>query len=265
MPYAKLAAENGTHFFTEAGVTDDGLEEVIRLCENKPFTAAPSCTMRFHPSIKVIKDLVDQEAIGDILTATYHCGQYLPDWHPWEDYTTFYAAQRETGACREIVAFELVWLTWVLGGISLVSCFKDKLTKLDIDIDDAYHMLLRFKGGCMANYLVEVVSRQPIRHVRLMSEQGIIEWVQSEKAVRLYEKKTDQWRTFNEPAPIQEPGYVFAENMYIDEMRAFVESCTGIRPYPYSYTEDRIILKTLYACETSMLDGRHLDVSALYG
>ena len=128
MPYARIAALNNKHFFTEASVLSDGMDEVIELCKGKGFVAAPSCTMRFHPLVQIIKKIVDSGDLDDILTFTYHSGQYLPDWHPWEDYRTFYVSRRETGACREIVPFELAWLTWVLGPIQAVSCFKGKLT-----------------------------------------------------------------------------------------------------------------------------------------
>src|SRR5205809_54356 len=111
MPYMRAAGNAGIHFFCEASVVDDGLETLIPACNAAGIIAAPSSTLRFNPSIRRIKDLVDSGRIGKPLVLTYHSGQYLPDWHPWEDYRTFYVAKRATGAAREIVPFELSWLT----------------------------------------------------------------------------------------------------------------------------------------------------------
>lgn len=87
--YFLYAARNKKHFFTEHPTTDKGYKELLKL-DDGSFVAAPSCTLRFHPAIKTIKKMLDQKAIGKILSFQYHMGQYLPDWHPWEDYRDVY-------------------------------------------------------------------------------------------------------------------------------------------------------------------------------
>ncbi len=89
MPYAHLAVDAGKSFFTEASVTDEGVEDIIRKLPAKNIVGVPSCTMRFYPGPKKIKEWVDAGRIGRVLSFTYHSGQYLPDWHPWEDYRKF--------------------------------------------------------------------------------------------------------------------------------------------------------------------------------
>ena len=34
-------------------------------------------------------------------------GQYLPDWHPWESYKSFFVSNKKTNGCRELFAIEL--------------------------------------------------------------------------------------------------------------------------------------------------------------
>jgi predicted dehydrogenase len=260
MHYARLAAQHHKHFFIEASVTDDGMDELRALCENTDLVAAPSCTMRFHPSVRVIKDVIGSGSIGPILTFTNHSGQYLPDWHPWEDYRSFYVARRETGACREIVPFELVWLTWVLGGVQTVSCLQGKLSTLDVDIDDVYQLLLRFTQGTLGHLLVDVISRVPYRTCRFISERGVIEWLWSDKRVRVFRADTGKWDDYPEPQAIPAEGYIAAENMYIEEMRCFVRAVRGEAEYPYSLAEDQNILGLLYAAERS--SGEPVDIRA---
>jgi predicted dehydrogenase len=262
MSYAVIAVQHGKHFFTEASVIDAGMDEIIALCNGKGIVAAPSCTMRFQPSIRVIRDLVASEAIGPILGFTYHSGQYLPDWHPWEDYKSFYVAKRETGGCREIVPFELVWLTWVLGKVIGVSCFRQKAMKLDVDIDDIYQILLRFSQGTFGHMLVDVISRVPYRSCRFLSEEGVIDWVWSNRCVRVFKAADTAWKEYFEPEGVAEEGYIHAENMYIEEMRAFIEAVRGKTEYPYTFQEDKEILAILNAAEESAEKGVHIDLSA---
>jgi len=260
--YARRALENNCHFFSEASVVDDEMDELISLSQqHSELVAAPSCTMRFHPSIQSIKQIVDSEAFAKPLLLTYQSGLWLPDWHPWEDYRSFYVARRITGACREIVPFELSWLTWLLGPVEFVTGMRGKLSSLDVDIDDAYQVLLQFRSGLLGHLLVDVISRAPVRSFRLCSEQATIEWDAMLKTVRLFRADTKEWEVIPEPEQIKEPGYITAENLYIEEMRAFVAACEGKKKWGYSLEEDKRMLDLLSAVEQSWDNHTQVRVS----
>jgi predicted dehydrogenase len=72
--YAMDAAKRNKHFFMEASVVNEGMDELIALCRNKRIVAAPSCTMRFQASIRKLKELVDCKVIGKVLLFTHHSG-----------------------------------------------------------------------------------------------------------------------------------------------------------------------------------------------
>jgi predicted dehydrogenase len=253
MQYARAAVDNGMHFFAEADTVSEGMEDVARIAAEKGLVAAPSCTMRFHPSVKKIKELLAAGAIGEVMTFTHHCGQYLPDWHPWEDYRTFYVARRESGACREIVPFELVWLNWLMGDVDTVVGMKDKRTDLEADIDDVYHLLMRYENGILGHLLVDVVARAPVRAVRILGSDGTLEWRASEKTVRVYSADEKTWTDYSEPEAEVVEGYseMSVEGMYIEEMDAFARACRGEKGYPFSLQEDERILNVLYDSERS--------------
>ena len=64
--YACSAARAGIHFFTEASVVRDGMEELLELVKDRSIVAAPSCTMRFHPAVRIIKERLERR--GDRAT-----------------------------------------------------------------------------------------------------------------------------------------------------------------------------------------------------
>lgn len=257
--YALIAAKNNKHFFIEAGVFAEGMIELLGLLKGKKFIGVPSCTMRFWPGPKKILALIKENAIGKLLTFTYHSGQYLPDWHPWEDYRNFYAAKRETGGCREIVPFELVWLVQICGAIEKIICFKKHASKLDVDIDDIYQLLIEFKSGIIGHLLVDVVSRFPVRHIRILGDEGNIEWDNyHNKTVTIYRAKSKAWEYFNLTDGTVERNYVNPEEPYIEEMRSFIDAIHGVKKFEYSFEEDIEILKALYRAEESDKKGQHL-------
>jgi len=259
MKYAMDAVKNNKHFFMEASVVDWGMNELIAECKNKNIVAAPSCTMRFNPSVKNIKEIIEGKDIGNVLLFTYHSGQYLPDWHPWENYRKFYVARKETGGAREIVPFELVWLTWILGDIDTVSCFKGKLSNLDVGIDDAYQIITKFKSGVFGHMLIDVISRIPDRSCKIFGEEGVILWDWGTD-VKVYTAKDKNWKNYPEKGGITVEGYTekIKEGPYIEEMNTFIRAIKKEIKYPYTLEEDKRILEVLYAAERSSDNGIHV-------
>jgi len=264
LAYAREAALRGKYFFSETSVLDEddmSMDELIELCRDKPIVAAPSCTMRFNPSVRTIKRLIDEGAIGKVLTFTYHSGHFVGNWHPWDDLRTFYAAQRKTGACREIFAFELLWLTWLFGSVQTVSCFKDKLLSLDIDIDDVYQTLLQFSSGTIGHVLVDAVAQVPYRVSRFLGESGVIEWTWADKTVRLYRSDAKEWSEYPEQEGTYAPGYIRSEEPYIEEMRHFLSAIRDEDKYMFSFSEEAKLLQLLHAFEESSTTGKHVSIS----
>lgn len=260
--YELLAVKNKKHFFCEAGISTEKLDEVKKLAEKNKLIAAPSCTMRFNQSVKKIKELVEHRRVGKLVAVTYHMGQYLPDWHPWERITDFYAGKKETAATREMVPFELVWLTWIMGGIKEMSCIKGKVSSLEADIDDVYQLIFRFENNAIGNMLVEVVSRSPLRILRVVGEEGTILWDWLDDIVRLYEAKTKKWTEFKEDKGFKEKGYLAKENMYIEEIRNFINAINGKEKYIYSIDEDMKILNLLKMAEKAAEKKKHITIQS---
>ena len=96
----KLALKHRKHAFIEASVISQGLLDFEKEAKRKKVRIIPSCTFRFHPAIKKIKELVKSRKYGKICNFSYHIGQYLPDWHPWESIKDFYVSKRVTSRPR---------------------------------------------------------------------------------------------------------------------------------------------------------------------
>ncbi|MBF0305820.1 MAG: Gfo/Idh/MocA family oxidoreductase [Alphaproteobacteria bacterium] len=258
--YGLRAVARGVSFFCEANVTDPRADQLIERLDASGLVGAPSCTMRYYAGPKRIKALVEAGAIGRPLAFTYQCGQYLPDWHPWESYKDFYVSKRATGACREIVPFELAWIVDLLGPVARLSCLKDKVGDLDCDIDDVYQLLLRFERGAVSGHLmVDVLARPAVRLFRLCGADGTVEWDQAAGRVRLWTAATGAWEAFDLSLGAHvEPGYLHAEEPYVEETADFIAALRGEKPWAYDFREDGRMLALLTRAEASARQGRHL-------
>ncbi len=249
--WIEFAIQNKKPVFVEASVIVEGLEELNGKAKAAGVLVAPSCTLRFHPAIKIIKDIIRNGKYGRVTTFSYHLGQYLPDWHPWEKLSDVYFGQKETSGTREMVAFELTWLVDVVGFPKEITGFYGKTMDLGVDIDDAYVMSLKLEKS-FGNLTIDVVARYAIRTLVLNTEQAQILWRWDDKVVKLYDASTKKWQEIPLPEGRAAEGYNpnITEDMYIDELKAFMDAVQNKKPFPNTLDEDIDVLKILNQVES---------------
>ena len=250
--YIRHAVDRRRPAFVEASVLSAGLPELDDAARAAGVTICPSCTLRFHPSVRAIRDLVTSGRYGKVTSFDYYMGQYLPDWHPWEDIRTFYAGRRKTSASREMVPFELTWLVDIIGWPSEVVGLLGSTLDMGVDIDDTYAVALR-GDGWIGSLTVDVVARYALRRLVLNLEGAQVQWSWDEKVVRVYDAATKEWSEIREPEgeAAAAAGYNanIIEQMYIDEMAAFLAAARGGKPFPTTLADDIAVLRILEAVE----------------
>ena len=250
--YSEIAIKNKIAFFTEVNLFSKDIRKIITLMKNKSVVGVPSCTMRFHPVVKELKKLLDNESVGKILTIYHHFGHFLPDWHPWEDYRKFYVAKRETGGAREIVPFELVWLVYLFSDIKSVYGDIRKLSKLDVDIDDIYQSILEFKNHIVCTFVIDVFTKPSIRETKIIGEKGVIICDFNGGIIKI--GKGEKWKIIKVKMGKVAKGYKGStppETLYEEEMKHFLDAVQNKKKYPHSLHDELKILDVLDAMEES--------------
>jgi predicted dehydrogenase len=254
--YIRMALKLKKHFFVEHPTSDDGYREIF---SNKklPIIKAPSCTLRFYRPVKMIKDILEKGKVGKILAFQYHTGQYLPDWHPYEDYRKVYFSKKETGACREIFSFELTWLNWLFGS-KVVEIFGSigKVSDLDMDADDIILANLRYQNGILGNMIIDAIARKPYNTLRVLGAEGVLDWEMYDSVIKFYNVKSKKTKIIIVPKGHPETGYINEEEMYNDEIKAFLQAIDKKNKYPHTFANSLHLLKTLYALEKSHRIGK---------
>jgi len=250
-PYAKIAIDNNKPAFIEASVILEDVVEMRNYNKNNTFLA-PSCTLRFHPMIKDITAIIKSGKYGKITNFSYHSGQYLPDWHPWENVNEFYVSKRETGGGREIVPFELTWLVDTIGWPVDVKGLFEKTIDFDANIEDSYAFVLKYEG-MIGSVVVDVASRYATRSLIINMELGQIQWRWDEACFNLYEVETNRWIKYNQPEVSAASGYNknIGEGMYIEELQSFINSIKSSIPFSNSIDDDIKVLEILNKIEIS--------------
>lgn len=241
----------GKPCFVEASVIRAPLPALDSRARASGVVVAPSCTLRFHSAIRDITRLVRSGQYGKVCNFSYHCGQYLPDWHPWEKVTDFYVSNPATGGAREIVPFELTWMVDAFGWPKSVQGTKLRTMDVGAPIDDTYAALLRFEGF-VGTLVVDVVARQAMRKLTLNFEQASLSWDWDSGVVHVYEAQAGRMVQLHQPRSTAHAGYHqnIGEAMYIAEIASFLAAAQGRGTFPHSLQDDIRVLELLEAIES---------------
>lgn len=261
--YISWAVARNINFFVEASVVDDGLAKVVALLRRRSLVAAPSATLLFHPAIQLIQKIVAAGELGRISNILYHSGQYLPDWHIYERVSDYYVSNPATGGGREIVPFELSWMIPVFGWPHRVAATFRKTIEIEgaVTINDTYNCLLDYRTH-LAVLTVDVVSRCATRRLVINGDRQQLRWDWDGDCVDVYDPVARVWNHRAYERGNAQTGYCanIAEQMYIDEMEAFVAALRGEKPFVNSLANDLAILRLLYSFEKSDRSGRFVKV-----
>jgi predicted dehydrogenase len=249
--FAKIAIENNLPCFIEASVVLNEVNE-LKNFNSKNIFIAPSCTLKFHPVIKQFKEIITSKKFGKITNFSYHSGQYLPDWHPWENVKDYYVSNRITGGAREIVPFELTWLCDLVGFPIKCNGVFNKTIDCHADIEDSYSLSLKYHDK-VGNMIVDVASRFATRSVIINFELAQIRWNWEDNFYKIFEVSKNSWDIYNIIKTNHEDGYNpnIIEEMYIDEIKSFIEGIKDPNNFPNNLEDDLRILKILEEVENS--------------
>ncbi len=236
--------ERNMHVFSELNLVNDLYEENMQTAGEKGKVLFLSSTPLYKAEMQIIDNKVKESR--EVCAYQYHIGQYLPDWHPWDNLKNIFISDKRTNGCRELLAYELPWIQHTFGAVKKVNVIRKKLTKLDIDFPDTYLVQIEHASGNAGNLVIDVVSRQAARHLEVFGENLYLSWNGTPDS--LYEKDVMQGEFRQIPAGeyIHERGYegFINEYAYAKEIEEFFAVIGGKKPV-YGFAEDRETLRVI--------------------
>jgi predicted dehydrogenase len=181
MNVALASARVGANLFIEKPLSDslEGAEELASIVEEKRLTALVGFQMRFHPCFVRLRQLIAAEAIGRLIAVRARYGEYLPGFHPYEDYRQSYAARQSLGGGVILTQIhDIDYLIALLGAPERVFAMGGHLSSLEIDVEDVASVSLEMRrGGCMlpVHLHQDFITSPPVRSCSLLGETGSIE------------------------------------------------------------------------------------------
>jgi predicted dehydrogenase len=131
--------------------------------------------------------LISDGEIGRVISAHVHFGEYLPAWHPWEDYRKGYAARADMGGGVVLTqCHSLDYLPWLVGDVDQVWGFTAKLSDLEVDVEDTAKIGLRFANGALGSIHLDYNEQPPAHYFEVVGTMGSLQWNLADGATRIY-------------------------------------------------------------------------------
>jgi predicted dehydrogenase len=252
---ALALARRGSHIFMEKPVSHslDGIPELLDVLDQRKLVGMTGFCMRFFKPLQKAKELIEAGRVGRIVTARSFTGVYLPDWHPYEDYRSFYMAKKAQGGgvlLDECHAFD--WMQWLCGPIAGVFSVVGTFSDLEVETDDVCEVIARFGPRTVGSIHLDMVDRSARSEVEIIGTTGTVLVDLEGHRVRVYDQATRKWETFT-----LDPSY---DRMYIDEIDHFF-ACVERGQKPLVDLHDGYrVQRIIDACARSSASGRWVAV-----
>jgi predicted dehydrogenase len=232
------AAEAGCAILLEKPISHsmekiDVLQQMVKKSGSKVLVAFQ---FRFHPGLMCAKQLISDGEIGRIISAQVHFGEYLPAWHPWEDYRKSYAARADMGGGVVLTqCHSLDYLPWLVGSVQSVWGMTAKLSDLEVDVEDTAEIGLRFADGALGSIHLDFNQQPPTHQFQIVGTKGSLKCDLSDGAVHLYRASAESLATssgMNIKAGGEWKTHPLVEGwerntMFVEQMKHFVSMVRG--------------------------------------
>ena len=221
IPIAIKLAKEGLDLFLEKPLSNSlkDIEKLRAIVKKNKLITQMGCNLRFHPCIKKIKSLIEQQKIGKIISAQVQNYGYLPD-HA-EDYRNSYAARKDLGGGVILTQIhEIDYMYWFFQEVENVISMSGKFSELDVTAEDYVSSLLKFKNKIIGELHTDYFQRPNFRSCKIRGTKGEIYWNSDNNCVNIFNMNKKRWETKFDDG--------FSDNLdtyssYIEELKHFLK------------------------------------------
>ena len=236
------AAKAGCAILLEKPISNsmEGVDKLQAAVKKSGAKVLVAFQFRYHPGLARAKELITSGEIGRVVSAHVHFGEYLPGWHPWEDYRQGYAARADLGGGVVLTqCHSLDYLPWLVGKkVESAWGLTGKVSDLEVDVEDTAKIGLRFEGGALGSLHLDYNRQPPVHTFDIVGTRGSIKWDLVDGATRIYRTDRKTWEIY----PL--PGGWKRNFMFLEQMKHFVAVVRG-EAQPSRPLEDGIRVQRL--------------------
>jgi len=236
MDVAIPAAEAGCHILLEKPISDDlsHVDELRKAAAKSGARILVGFQFRYHPTLNKARELIQEGALGKVLSFHSHWGEYLPNWHSWEDYRESYAARADLGGgVIGTLTHPIDYIRYLLGDVDEVRSFAGHVSPLEVSgVEDVGEISIKLKSGAIGGIHVNYFQRPPVHRLEIVGTKGTIRWDNADGVLHL-DSMPDEFGTWTEnPTKSIHKNYLLPKNfernyLFVKQMEHFIDVAEG--------------------------------------
>ena len=183
--YIVVANESSRHISALHEIIQSGyrgqllIEKPLRtLDETSTFDAASfqehnifvGYNLRFSPALCQLRKLITERSVYSV---QIHCGSYLPDWRPGQDYRKTSSARLSSGGgVLYDLSHEIDYANWLFGRWTKVAATVESSGSLEIETEDSVSILAKSDKCNAISVTLNYLDRPANRTIRVTTDEG---------------------------------------------------------------------------------------------
>ena len=251
----------GCDIFLEKPPADslEGTDELLELANAGKRIVMVGYQLRFHPCILRLTEIVSSGILGNLLGVRAVVGEYLPKWHPYEDYRIMYAARADLGGgvvLSQIHEFD--YLYSLFGLPRRIYALGGHWSDLEIDVEDTASILMEVPLGARVlpiHLHQDYLQFPPSRSCEVIGDRGRVIMDLPSLSVTLH--------LLDRPEPeVFRVENFDRNNLFLDQARHFLR-CVETREKPVVDLADGIqSLRMALAVKESIAEHKLVDLES---
>lgn len=255
---ALIAAEKKKHLFIEKPVSHnlENLEKLSQVSSQNQLVIEVGCMLRVSETLKKLKDIIDTQEFGPVLTYRTVMGQSLNTWRPDSDYRKSYSADRSRGggALMDLI-HQVDLVQYLFGQITDVYCFNQTIGPLEINAETLSNLTLQSKSGISGQVQVDMISPIYRGNIEVVTTNALLIWDIQTNVLSIHKVDTEK--------TLITPGSEFQRNdFFMSHMKHFLSRIKDQKMPEIASLKDGVMaINVVLTAYKSNQEGKRLPVS----
>lgn len=209
---------------------------------------------RYNHILIKIKEMIENNSIGEIIRVNAHLGEHVADYHPNEDFRNSYAAKKDLGGGILLTqVHQINYINWLFGNITSLSAFEVPTKILNLEVEENISYTAVTNRNILISANLNFLERPKRVSLEIIGTQNSIYWdyfentlkiIDNEKCIDIF--KSEQTR----------------DQMFQDCLKNYINS-SNKKELPKTSFEDGIYdLKVIRAIRNSIQNKKMINVEA---
>jgi predicted dehydrogenase len=188
--YAIKAAKKKINIFIDKPISHNlkNLKNLKKVVKKNKIIFFVGYQLRFSKPLNFIKKIIEKGDLGKLCGANIYNGEFLPDYHKYEDYKITTMAQKKLGGgVINSQIHELDYCHYLFGKSKKLFAKVGKYSQFKINVEDYMNSLIIFqKDNIAVNLVLDFFQRPPVREMLITGSKKSLKWYYYKNKIELF-------------------------------------------------------------------------------